>query len=126
MARLLVEACTAEWTSGDVVRRLLVGVSVARVDSGDPVTALTAENFRLATDRNHGLVVREVTEWRWERDLIEPSGCYQLAIGYPHPQSFPQGVRFVFGIQVRTFTNDAPPQLVDLGQTIMELTSLGH
>lgn len=126
MARLLVEACTAEWTSGDVVRRLLVGVSVSRVDSGEPVTGLTPENFRLVTDRVQGLAVREVTEWRWERDLVEPSGCYQLAIGYTHQQSFPQGLRFVFGIQVRTFTDDAPPQVVDLGQTIMELTSLGH
>ncbi len=48
MARLVLEARTAEWTSGDVVREWLVGVAVSRADDGTPVSGLAAENFRVA------------------------------------------------------------------------------
>ena len=49
MMRLLVEARTAEWTSGgDVPLELLVGVSVSRADDGSPVTGLSIGNFRIA------------------------------------------------------------------------------
>jgi hypothetical protein len=48
MARLLVQACTAEG-GADIVFNVLVGVSVSRVDNGAPVTGLKHENFRVAS-----------------------------------------------------------------------------
>jgi hypothetical protein len=54
MARLIVEARTAEWTSGDVVYTLLLGVSVSRADNGSPVTGLKDKNFRISPDVDRG------------------------------------------------------------------------
>ncbi len=147
MARLLVEACTAEATSGvaDVPREVLVGVSVSRADDGTPVTGLAVENFRVAAQLGalYGdapdFAVDQVTEWQWEPGDVEKSGCYELQIGWeplriqfigqpPPPPSgwpFPAGWRFVLGIQVRTFDSRTPPRVVDQGQTIVELTSTG-
>ena len=80
MARLLVEARTAEWTSGDVVRELLVGVSVSRADDGTPVTGLGAENFRVAAQFGHlsDFAIDQVSEWEWEPGDVEQAG---LGIG---------------------------------------------
>jgi hypothetical protein len=134
MARLRVEACTAERTVGDVGQRLLVGVSVSVVDSGDPVTGLAVKNFRLAPVSVGGdlviasrdLTVLAAREGYWEPEGVEPAGCYQLEIGYSSPPlAFRQGNRYVLGIQCRTFTNDVPPLIADLGQTVVELISLG-
>jgi hypothetical protein len=84
MARLVLEARTAEWTSGDVVRELLVGVSVSRADDGTPVSGLAAENFRVAAQFGDfsDFAVDEVREWEWEPGDAERAGCYQLAIGW--------------------------------------------
>jgi hypothetical protein len=92
VARLLEEARTAEWTSGDVVRELLVGVSVSRADDGTPVTGLTAENFRVAAQLGDlsDFAIDQVSEWEWEPGDVEPAGCYQLSAGW-HP--FADGVR---------------------------------
>jgi hypothetical protein len=129
MARLLVEACTAEWMSGDVVYTLLTGVSVSRVDSGQPVTGLTKANFRVAS--SIGLVddfqVGAAYEWTWEPSDVEPSGCYAVEISMAPSQKFVKGSRYVFGIQVRTFSAKGPTQVVvDQGQTIVELVSMGE
>jgi hypothetical protein len=147
MARLLVEACTAEepWPGADVPREVLVGVSVSRAHDGTPVTGLAVENFRVAAQLGAlfgdvpDFAVDQVTEWQWEPDDVEKSGCYELRIGWrpirlqvrgqpPPPPSgmlFPTGWRFVLGIQVRTLDSRTPPRVVDQGQTIVELISTG-
>jgi hypothetical protein len=144
MMRLVVEARPAEWTSGDdVPRELLVGVSVSRVDDGSPVTGLSVGNFRVAAQFGDlsDFAVDEVREWRWEPGDAEPVGCYQLSIGWRpfadlqvagHPSTSPpsgfplmKGWRYVLGIQVRTFDNHSPPRVVDQGQTIVDVISLG-
>ena len=128
MARLLVEARTAESTSGDAVFRLALGVSVSRVDDGKPVTGLTAENFRLAS--HIGLVkdfkVTSADEWEWEPGDVEPAGCYALDVMITPTEKFSRGARYVFGLQARTFSDDQPPHVLDRGQTIVELVSLGE
>jgi hypothetical protein len=141
MTRLLVEARTAEWTSGgDVVRELLVGVSVSRAHDGTPVAGLGVENFRVAAQFGDlsDFAVDQVREWVWEPGDAEPSGCYQLSIGWrpfadllgpgtSPPSGFPlaKGWRYVIGIQARTFDNHRPPRVVDQGQTIVEVISTG-
>src|SRR3954468_7114306 len=95
MARLHVEACTAERTAGDVAQRLLVGVSVSVVESGVPVTGLANENFRLTPVSVGGdlviasrdLAVLAAREGYWEPDGVELAGCYQLEIGYTRPSA---------------------------------------
>ena len=146
MAKLLVEARTAEWTSGDVVREVLVGVSVSRADDGTPVTGLGAGNFRVAAQFGtlSDFAIDQVSEWKWEPSDLEPAGCYQLSIGWsvfadglvlrnppptPPPASgskFAPGWRYVFGVQARTFDQHTPPRVVDQGQTIVEVISLGE
>jgi hypothetical protein len=133
MARLLVEAHTVEGAAADVILRLLIAVSVSSVDSGDPVTGLTAQNFRLSPASPGDLIalprhlaIQAVTEGHWEPERVEPSGCYRLEIGFTSPPfMFHSGQRYAFGIQVRTFAGDAPPQVADRGQTIVELRSEG-
>jgi hypothetical protein len=145
MARLVVEGRTAEWTSGDVVRELLVGVSVSRADDGAPVTGLGIENFRVAAQFGDlsDFAIDQVSEWKWEPGDVERAGCYQLSIGWrpladavrlrtppptpPPPSGFPlmRGWRYVFGIQARTFDNHMPPRVVDQGQSIVEVISMG-
>lgn len=78
MMRLLVEARTAEWTSGgDVPLELLVGVSVSRPDDGSPVTGLGVGNFRVAAQFGDlsDFAVDEVREWLWEPGDVEPAGA---------------------------------------------------
>jgi hypothetical protein len=144
MARLVVEGRTAEWTSGDVVLELLVGVSVSRADDGTPVTGLGAENFRVAAQFGNlaDFAIDQVSEWKWEPGDVEPAGCYELSIGWrpladlrlrgpgfipPPPSGFPlvKGWRYVFGIQARTFDSHTPPRVVDQGQSIVEVISMG-
>jgi hypothetical protein len=141
MARLLVEARTAEWTSGDVVRELLVGVSVSRADDGTPVSGLGAENFRVAAQFGDlsDFAIDRVSEWEWEPGDVEQAGCYQLSIGWrpfadilgpgtspPSGTKLFKGWRYVFGVQARTFDNHRPRRVVDQGQTIVEAISIGE
>jgi hypothetical protein len=57
---------------------------------------------------------------------VEPAGCYQLEIIMTPVEKFSKGARYIYGIQARTFTDDRPPQVVDRGQTIVELISTGE
>jgi hypothetical protein len=143
MARLLVEALTAEWASADVPRELQVGVSVSRANDGSPVTALGAGNFRVAAQFGQfaDFAIDQVSEWKWEPGDVELAGCYELLIGWqPYadlvlrgatgsrpPSGFPlaRGWPYVLGLQARTFDNHNPPRVVDEGQTIVEVISLG-
>jgi hypothetical protein len=128
MARLIVEAVTSEWTSGDQAYTVLVGVSVSRADDGAPVAGLDSTNFRVASPIQ-GIAfdykVSGVYEAQWEPADVEPSGCYQLEIMQKPTPEFFQGTRYVFGIQVRTFGPGRPPKVIDQGQTIVELISAG-
>ncbi len=127
MARLLVEARTSEQTAGDVLQRLELGVSVSRENTGAPVTGLTAGNFRLAELTQGGVVdfvVVSVFESKWEPDDAQLSGCYSFDIMFTPPRDFSRTFRYVFGIQARTFTGN-PPRVVDQGQTILDIVSLG-
>ena len=128
MARLNVEACSAEWTAGDVVYTLLVGVSVSRADDGAPVTGLKTENFRVASQLGNGedFKVGAVYEWQWEPVDVEPAGCYQVKIIMTPTAKFSQGARYTFGLQARTFGKGRSPQIIDQGQTIFELISMGE
>ena len=128
MARLLIEARTAEWTSGDVAYTLLIGVSVSRADDGTSVTGLTKENFRVAS--HIGLVkdfkVGAVYEWNWEPNDVQAAGCYQVEVIMTPAEEFSKGARYVFGIQVRTLGVGKPPKVIDTGQTMVELISVGQ
>ena len=65
-----------------------MGVSVSRADDGTPVTGLAVENFRVAAQLGAlfgdvpDFAVDQVTEWQWEPDDVEKSGCYELRIGW--------------------------------------------
>jgi hypothetical protein len=139
MARLLVEARSGELTMApNVVGRLWVDVSVSRANDGSPVTGLGADNFRIAAQLGaYGdFSIVEVGEWSWEPGDTEPAGCYLVRLGWrydpelqdPRPASgdpFTPGMSYVLGIQARTFDNHHPPHVVDQGQTIVRVISLG-
>jgi hypothetical protein len=125
MARLVVEAQSSEWVTVDVVYEVLVAVSVSRADSGTPVTGLTTRNFRVAVP--YGLVqdfkVVRVSEAKWEPEDVDLAGIYQLEIVMSPAEEFVKGERYVFGVQARTFDGSA---VVDRGQTVVELISMGR
>src|SRR5262245_11327424 len=124
MARLLVEAVSSEGGFMDDPWAAGVGVSVSRADDGTPVTGLSKENFRVASTEGWVDWAEYVHEMKWETADIEPSGCYDVGIYKTPPQGLTLGVRYVFGIQVRTFITEKGkrPLVVDQGQTIVEVT----
>ena len=128
MARLIVEACSAEWTGVDIVYTLVVAVSVSRADDGKAVTGLKAENFHVASHIGSvkDFKVGAVSEWKWEPANVEPSGCYQVEISMTTAVKFLKGQRYIFGIQAQTFGETGKRQVIDQGQTVFELTSLGE
>jgi hypothetical protein len=127
MPRLRVEAVTREWTSGDAPWTLLLAVSVSRADDGSPVTGLEAMNFRVASTIGpvQDFKISAVYEGNWEPGDTEPAGVYSVDVIMLPVEEFMKGNRYVFGIQVRTFDSGRPPNVVDQGQTIIELISLG-
>jgi hypothetical protein len=131
MARLLVEAVSSEGGFLDDPWAVGVGVSVSRADDGTPVTGLTKENFRVASTEGWVDWAEYVNEMKWEPTDAEPSGCYGVGIYKKPPQGLTLGNRYVFGIQVRTFSQQKgtgtgkrrPPLIVvDQGQTIIGVT----
>ena len=58
----------------------------------------------------------------------DSSGCYCL--GITMKEGFVEGLRFAFGIQVRTFaplpTLGDPKSVVDQGQTVVEVIKIGR
>jgi hypothetical protein len=104
MARLLVEAVSSEGGFLDDPWAVGVGVSVSRADDGTPVTGLTKENFRVASTEGWVDWAEYVNEMKWEPTDAEPSGCYGVGIYKKPPQGLTLGNRYVFGIQVRTFS----------------------
>jgi|SRR4030095_2777717 hypothetical protein len=133
MARLIVEAGSAESTSGDVVSSLSVGVSVSHASDGKAVTGLKAENFRVASHigvlKDKDFKVGLVSEWKWEPADVQPAGCYDIEIHMTGGVKFFKGARYIFGIQARTFSKrsrQGPRKVIDQGQTIIELISMGE
>jgi hypothetical protein len=119
MARLLVEARTAEQNPpGAVLQRVRLGVSVSRVDNGTPVTGLKVGNFidfQIAT----------AFEQSWQPDDTQLSGCYQVEIMLSPVADSAKG----FATCSASKPGPAPalpPRVVDQGQTILDLVSLGR
>ncbi len=125
MARLVVDAVNAEWTSGDIFDIVLIAVSVSRADDGTPVTGLTVDNFRVASTIGTALdaTVHQVNERKWEPDDVDLSGCYSLMVRLQGGHT--PGTRYVYGVQARTFDEARPAHVTDQGQTIIELISTG-
>jgi hypothetical protein len=142
MARLIVDARAAEWTGADIPREIQVGVSVSRADDGSPVTGLGLPNFRIAAQLGwiSDFAIDQVSEWKWEPGDVELAGCYELLIGWqpvdivfrggthlpPSGARFVKGWRYVLGLQARIFDDHHPPRVVDQGQTLVEVMSLGE
>jgi hypothetical protein len=123
MARLVVEAVSAEGGYVDDPWAVGVGVAVSRADDGTPVTGLTKGNFRVASRQGWIDWAEYVHEMKWEPGDTEASGCYDVGIYQTLPQGGPaMGEHYVFGIQVRTFTQQRPSTVIDQGQTIVEIT----
>jgi hypothetical protein len=160
MARLIVEARIAEpigiyqaaWgappASGTRTKvptfigalGLRLGVSVSRADDGSSVTGLERSNFRVASSIGHSsdFKIAEAAggfeEWKWEPGDRQPSGCYTLQITLFTERSeleVEKGVRFVFGVQARTFMPVLSRhglegiEIIDQGQTIVEVINEG-
>jgi hypothetical protein len=142
MARLIVDARAADWTGADIPREIQVGVSVSRAEDGSPVTGLGLGNFRIAAQLGwiSDFAIDQVSEWKWEPGDVELAGCYELLIGWqpvdivfrggtslpPSGAKFVKGWRYVLGLQARIFDNHMPPRVVDQGQTLVEVISLGE
>jgi len=144
MGGLIVEAVSNEAETSDVVGDLLLFVSVSQAADGGPVTGLTKENFRITS--SIGIVLDPfiglVSETNWEPDALkkEPSGCYSIWIGrgFAEKTAWPEWVKgelYAFGIQVRTFKRTeppkheapmGPPKVIDKGQTVISVKSLGR
>ncbi|MES1240427.1 MAG: hypothetical protein ABUT39_02305 [Acidobacteriota bacterium] len=125
MARLIVEAASDEG-GVDEVHEIMLLVSVSRADTGEPVTGLTAENFRVTSSAWGGMDYYHavIKETKWDKDDIELSGCYLLSVKPYNPNlgKYIKGEHYSFGVQVRTFRGDVAS---DFGQTVIGLESLG-
>ena len=135
MKKLLVEAVANEFRSVDVVGDILVYVSVSRADTGEPVTGLVKENFRICSSIGLAIdpVLVQVSESNWEPDDVDPAGCYSIWIYRGQGDKWSKGEFYDFGIQVRwtekkkvkksgkTRTEGIPFQ----GQTVVRVESLG-
>jgi hypothetical protein len=134
MARLIVEAVSAEHKSGDLLSHVQMYVSVSRPEDGSSVTGLEKGNFRVTAPG--GLLLRlRVTlaqEHKWETSDSEPSGCYLLSIDrymendLTQPLPIIRGEWYTFGVQVRIFDARNPRIVVDQGQTVAHIQSLGE
>jgi hypothetical protein len=134
MARLLVEAVGNEARSVDVVADILVYVSVSKADTGEPVTGLVKENFRICSSIGLAIdpAVSLVSESKWEPDDL--AGCYSLWIYRGQGGQWAKGEFYAFGIQVnwrqkkrvkrngKTHTE----AILHQGQTVVSVESQGN
>ena len=132
MPRLIVQAVSNEHTGSDSVYRLEILASVSRADDGSPVSELGIANFRVAS--SVGLVLdpkpHGAYELKWETADVEPAGCYRLSISRGGGESFGEkwyeGEFYQFAVQARTFSDGRPRVVVDQGQGIVRVESLGQ
>jgi hypothetical protein len=134
MARLIVEAVSAEHKSGDLGSHVQLYVSVSRPEDGSSVTGLDKSNFRVTAPG--GLLLRlRVTlaqEHKWETNDSQLSGCYLIAIDrynesdLSQPLPIIRGEWYTFGVQVRIFDPRDARVVVDQGQTVVHIQSLGE
>src|SRR5262249_11697536 len=120
MSRLVVNAVSGEFVSVDSIGEVELFVSVSRASNGKSVTGLTKDNFRI---RAFGpdVTINRATESKWQSSG-ELSGCYSLAIRQTDGTKWIKGEFTQFGLQARTFKGK---RVVDLGQTVIDLESLG-
>lgn len=106
MARLIVNACDAEF-------------SVQKVPRCFQVTSIEWPGMPV--------YVADVHERNWGPANIEPSGCYQVEVAIDkkdkEAQKFYPGMRYILGLKVRTFAKGTIT-VVDRGQTVLQVTSL--
>lgn len=123
MARLIVNAVSAESAGSNIAGEVQLYVSVSRADDGKPVTGLTKDNFRLASSVGLAIdtTIASCSESNWEPADNEPSGCYQLGIKRSDSQKWGQGLTYQFGVQARTLNGKV---VVDCGQTAADLKVL--
>ena len=133
MARLLVEAISKESkSSGDIVYKLELYVSVSWADTGEPVTGLTSDNFKVCYPYGlaYELFVHGGYESKWEPEDNKLAGCYALeigakkALGEPGIKKWTEGEFYSFGIQARL--PDRANKQVHYGQTVVRIQSLGN
>jgi hypothetical protein len=123
MARLAVEAISAERSNDSVPQTLRVFVSVSIADTGEPVTGLDQENFRVTYLPNaEAGPVKSVVELMWT-NTQDWCGCYLLFLhgGIKH-------LVYRVGLQVLVFTPPqggvTTPKPTHQGQTVFEIKSL--
>jgi hypothetical protein len=138
MARLIVEAVTAEWKFADLLYELLMYVSVTMPDTGDSVTGLTVNNFRLSAPLGfiRDFTISRCCENKWETENVESSGCYELFLSQrvlqgSTSEQIPERIKWVkgeiypFGLQVRVFDTHKA-KVIHQGQTVIAIESLGN
>ena len=134
MARLIVEAVSAEHKSGDLASHVQLYVSVSRPEDGSSVTGLNKSNFRVTAPG--GLLLRlRVTlaqEHKWETSDTQLSGCYLISVDrymesdLTQPLPIILGEWYTFGVQVRIFDERNRSVVIDQGQTVVHMQSLGE
>jgi hypothetical protein len=121
MPRLIVNAVSGEFVGADSVGEVELFVSVSRASDGKSVTGLTKDNFRILAF-GFDLTIDTATESKWSSST-DSSGCYRLAIRQTDlPSKWIKGEFFQFGLQARTLKGKT---VVDVGQTVIDLESLG-
>jgi len=135
MTRLIVEAVANEARSVDVVGDILVYVSVSNADTGEPVTGLLKENFRICSSIGLAIdpVVSLVSESKWEPDDVDSAGCYSLWIYRGQGDKWTKGEFYAFGIQASWFEKKKVKKngkthteaILHQGQTVVSVESRG-
>jgi hypothetical protein len=127
MARLLVEAVRNEpFLRNDAsgTGALHFYVAVAESATGQPVTNLRADNFRVALASKVTPAFQVlVEETKWPGNVA--SGFYEVVIASTFAQevAFEEGQNYAFGIEVRRFRADTP---IDFGQTVVSVMGVGQ
>lgn len=127
MSRLIVDAVSAENTTVDVVGDLLICVSVSDGNTGEPVTGLTATNFRLASDIGgvSKITISLCTERMWEPTDTALAGVYELWVSCNPPNTIEKwipGEYYQFGVQAHITKGH---KVISVGQTVVNVKSLG-
>jgi hypothetical protein len=129
MSRLLVTAVSGESKFLDIVFHLELFVCVVDANTGEPITGLLADHFRLCSPVGmvYGSVISACTEATWNPQNTEGAGCYSLNIAVSkdvekQKLEWMEGEFYTFGIQAR-YTDES--QATHIGQTVVRVQSLG-
>ena len=126
MARLIVEAVSAESSTAKIGFRIRCIVSVSRADDGSSVSGLDEDNFRICCKEGAAieLKVASAEELKWEPSDMAPAGCYVLEISRKvaatgELREWAAGEFYSFGIQARA--NGRAVGEVHTGQTVVRI-----